>query len=56
MTTDDLLAPSATDALALLNAGVPLSLLLDLAMPVRSKDIYDSEPGDANWLQASQVA
>jgi hypothetical protein len=29
---------------------VPLSLLLDLATPPHSSDIYNDEVGDADWL------
>lgn len=37
---------------ALLEAGVPLSLLIDLSEPTgpRSHDVYASEPGDTDWL------
>ena len=37
---------------ALLRAGVPLSLLLDLAEPTgpHSREVYANEPGDADWL------
>jgi hypothetical protein len=38
------------DALSLLDSGVPLSLVLDLAMDPTSQDIYDAEPGSADWL------
>ena len=37
-------------ALSLLHAGVPLSLLLDLAMPVHSADLYEEEPADTAWV------
>jgi hypothetical protein len=36
--------------LALLEAGIPLTLLLDLAMPIQSADVYQTEPGSADWL------
>ena len=38
---------------ALLRAGIPLSLLLDLAEPggPRSREVYATEPGDSEWLQ-----
>jgi hypothetical protein len=39
-------------ALALLGAGIPLTLLLDLAMPIHSDDVYKTEPGAADWLAA----
>jgi hypothetical protein len=38
--------------LALLEAGIPLTLLLDLAMPLQSSDVYQTEPGSADWLYA----
>jgi hypothetical protein len=37
-------------AMTLLAAGIPLSLLLDLAMPIRSVDVYREEAGTAEWL------
>ncbi|MFP5220577.1 MAG: hypothetical protein ACLGIG_12775 [Actinomycetes bacterium] len=60
--TDTLLSPepvtptqSSTDrptarALDLLAAGVPLSLLLDLAAAVPSRDLLAAEPGDTGWV------
>jgi hypothetical protein len=41
---------------ALLRAGVPLSLLLDLADEdgPRSRTRYTAEGGDASWLKAPQ--
>jgi hypothetical protein len=39
-------------ALTLLEAGVPLTLLLDLATPIHSTDVYRTEPGTADWLEA----
>ncbi len=37
----------------LLGAGVPVSLLMDLAVPVDSREIYASEGGEAGWLRAT---
>jgi hypothetical protein len=37
----------------LLAAGVPLTLLLDLAAPVPSRELYRDEPGDTAWLARS---
>ena len=37
-------------ALGLLAAGVPLSLLLDLASAVPSHDLFDVEVGDTTWV------
>jgi hypothetical protein len=34
--------------LTMLEAGVPLTLLLDLAMPIHSVDTYRTEPGAAD--------
>ncbi|HTW20208.1 MAG TPA: hypothetical protein VME70_08370 [Mycobacteriales bacterium] len=38
--------------LELLEAGIPLTLLLDLAMPIQSAEVYRTEPGSADWLPA----
>ena len=43
-------------ALSLLEAGIPLTLLLDLATPVRSTDVYQTEPGAADWLVTAGAA
>jgi hypothetical protein len=40
-------------AMELLAAGVPLSLLLDLASALDSHEVYEREPGSADWLVAS---
>jgi hypothetical protein len=40
-------------AMDLLAAGVPLTLLLDLALTLDSHEVYDREPGVADWLVAS---
>jgi len=50
--TDDEL----TTGLQLLEAGIPLTLLLDLASGPQSHDLYDSEPGEADWLEAHRLA
>lgn len=42
-----------TDVMGLLGAGVPVSLLVDLAVPVSSQEILASEGGDAGWLSAT---
>jgi hypothetical protein len=39
-------------AMRLLRDGIPLSLLLDLAAPVHSDDLYRVEAGNADWLRA----
>lgn len=47
-------APAATPAgMALLAAGVPLTLLLDLALSPRSEEIAATEGGSASWLRRS---
>lgn len=43
-------ADPLADAFDLLTAGVPLSLLLDLALPVRSEELLREEPADLRWL------
>jgi hypothetical protein len=43
-------------AMRLLSDGVPLTLLIDLAGPVHSRDIYRDEPGNADWLVDAGVA
>lgn len=40
------------DALSLLAAGVPLSLMIDLVLPSSSQEILLAEGGDAHWLPA----
>jgi hypothetical protein len=42
--------------LALLVAGVPLSLLLDLALPLDSAALLRDEPADASWVHAARRA
>jgi hypothetical protein len=42
-----------TDVMGLLAAGVPVSLLMDLAVPVNSQEILSTEGGDAAWLSAT---
>jgi hypothetical protein len=39
-------------ALQLLQAGIPLTLLLDLATPIHSSEVFLAEPGVADWLTA----
>jgi hypothetical protein len=40
-------------AMDLLAAGIPLTLLLDLASAMDSHEVYEREPGVADWLVAS---
>jgi hypothetical protein len=44
-------AHESDTALTLLEAGVPLTLLLDLATAIHSDDTYRTEPGAADWLE-----
>jgi hypothetical protein len=52
----DTTAPEQTTradaALSLLAAGVPLTLLLDLAGAVPSRELYREETADADWVPA----
>jgi hypothetical protein len=43
-------------AFALLRAGVPLSLLLDLALPTHSRELLDRERADTSWVPNRVVA
>ena len=43
---------ATTAGMRLLSAGVPLSLLLDLSLPVDSRAISAAEGGSASWLGA----
>ena len=53
---DDLRPPdSESHGYALLRGGIPLSLLCDLAIPVRSREVLVGEPADTAWL-TEQVA
>ena len=52
---DDRPRQTVDHVLALLHADVPLTLLLDLAMPLRSKEIYAREPGDASWVEPRKL-
>ena len=45
-------APGPCAGMRLLSAGVPLTLLLDLGMPVDSAAIAAAEGGSAAWLAA----
>ena len=47
--------PPASLALALLADGVPLTLLLDLAAAVPSRELFRTELGDTRWVP-SRVA
>jgi hypothetical protein len=48
----DSIVSHTREAISLLEAGVPLTLVLDLALAVDSQAVYDAEPGSADWLTA----
>lgn len=52
---DDVASSSERAAFALLQAGVPLSLLLDLAMPVHSTELLYDERADTSWVPRAAV-
>ena len=47
---DDTARTAEHAAFDLLRRHVPLTLLLDLAWPVDSTAVYESEPGETEWL------
>ena len=47
-------APSPV--MGMLQDHLPLTLLLDLALGVRSSEVYDAEPPDLAWLSAGAVS
>ena len=48
--------PSASPVMAMLSDHLPLTLLLDLALGVRSSEVYVAEPPDLTWLSAADAA
>jgi hypothetical protein len=42
--------------MAMLSDGLPLTLLLDLALGVRSSEVYVAEPPDLSWLSPAAVS
>ena len=42
--------PPSSPVMDLLHDHLPLTLLLDLALGVRSDEVYGAEPGDLSWL------
>ncbi len=46
---------AASPVMAMLSHHLPLTLLLDLALGVRSSEVYDAEPPDLSWLSAGAV-
>lgn len=49
---DDFASVESDRAFDLLKCGVPLTLLLDLATPIHSAEVYEHEAGQADWLHA----
>ena len=43
-------AGPSSPVMHLLSHHLPLTLLLDLALGVRSDEVYVAEPGDVSWL------
>lgn len=52
MSTVDTTEDGLATGMRLLEAGIPLSLLLDLAIGPHSHDLYDGEEADISWLPA----
>ena len=50
------LDPAESPVMAMLSDRLPLTLLLDLALGVRSSEVYDAEPPDLAWLSAGAVS
>ena len=50
------LDPAGSPVMAMLSDHLPLTLLLDLALGVRSSEVYDAEPPDLSWLSAGAVS
>ena len=48
--------PSTSPVMAMLSDHLPLTLLLDLALGVRSSEVYDAEPPDLSWLSAGAAS
>ncbi len=47
---------TGSPVMAMLSDHLPLTLLLDLALGVRSNEVYDAEPPDLAWLSAGAVS
>ena len=48
--------PAPSPVMAMLSDHLPLTLLLDLALGVRSCEVYVAEPPDLSWLSAGAVS
>lgn len=51
------IAPPAppSPVMGLLHDHLPITLLLDLALGVRSDEVYGSEPADLSWVPRSEA-
>ena len=50
------LDPEASPVMTMLSERLPLTLLLDLALGVRSSEVYGAEPPDLSWLSCGAVS
>ena len=50
------LDPAESPVMAMLSDHLPLTLLLDLALGVRSSEVYTAEPPDLSWLSSGAVS
>jgi hypothetical protein len=48
--------PSTSPVMAMLSDHLPLTLLLDLALGVRSSEVYVAETPDLSWLSSGAVS
>lgn len=48
--------PAESPVMGMLSDHLPLTLLLDLALGVRSSEVYVAEPPDLSWLTAGAVS
>ena len=48
--------PAESPVMAMLSDHLPLTLLLDLALGVRSSEVYVAEPPDLSWLSSGAAA
>lgn len=54
--TIELEVPQEHPVFDLMRRGVPLTLLVDLAVPCSSSTVLRDEPGDATWLPVARTA
>ena len=48
--------PAESPVMTMLSDHLPLTLLLDLALGVRSSEVYVAEPPDLTWLSSGAVS